>query len=80
MGLVHRVAGALDFDGVTLGPGVVPPLEIGVDDLVVHRDDRPAGFCFPGGSGQWCAEHFRRGQHLRMRRRDCALAREIRCE
>src|SRR5262252_7011576 len=61
--LIHDVAGAFDLNGVTLGPRVVPTLEIGIDDLIAPGDDSPARLCPPRCCGQRRAENLGRGQN-----------------
>jgi hypothetical protein len=77
MRFVHGVAGALDFSRLALGPGIIPALEIGIDDLIVPGDDSPARLGLPRGRSQGCDEDLGRGQHLRARSKLRPVARQI---
>src|SRR5262245_27609217 len=80
MGLIDRVARACDLDRLASGTVIIPALEVGIDDLVVSRNDSTAWLGSPGCPGQQRVEYRRRCQDLRSCHELGAFARQVGCE
>src|SRR6266436_494121 len=75
--LVDRVACALDLDHVAVGARGIEPLQVGIDDLVRVRHERPARLHPPGRISDRGGEHARRRQHLGVRLELGLLRRQV---
>src|ERR1700687_1703674 len=74
------MARAFEFFRVAMSARVVPSLEIGIDDPVRSRNNRPARLGRPGGRGHRRSEDLGCGQYLRSRFEFGLLAWQIRGE
>src|SRR6266478_1511462 len=74
------MAGAWDFDLMTLGSFGVPPFEVRVDGSVLCRDQHPARFASPRSRGDDCFEIVSQVEHLRSCHESGLLSRQVGCE
>src|ERR1700688_207495 len=76
-GDVDRVAGAGDFDLVTVGSCGIPAFEVWVDGPVFCRYQHPARFASPCSCSDDCFEIVSEVEHLRSRHESGLLSRQV---
>src|SRR5438270_13811212 len=79
-GDVDRVAGARDFDLVTVGSCGIPALEVGVDGSICCGYQRPARLASPRSRGDDCFEIVSEVEHLGLRHKSGLLRGQVSCE